>query len=167
MAQATLAPDIRGVTIPVTGGNVLLPNACVSEVITYGAPQALDGAGPWILGTVNWRGWRMPLFSMATLAGLAEDEPTVGAKVAVLKAFGGVHKMPYMAMLAQGFPRLTTVTADNLLVDDRRGGSPDEEADSDGVLYRVSVEGEVALIPDLGRIEGHLLELMAPQVRSV
>ncbi len=160
MAETTLAPDIRGVTIPVTDGSVLLPNACVSEVITYGAPSPLAGGESWVLGTVNWRGWRMPLFSMSRLAGLAEDEPTAGAKVAILKAFGGVHKMPYVAMLAQGFPRLTSITADSLLIDDPEADLPE------GVLYRVSIDDDPAMIPDLSAIERHLLGLMAPQIRE-
>lgn len=160
MAQATLAPDIRGVTIPVTEGRVLLPNACVSEVITYGDPQPLPEAPDWVLGAINWRGWRMPLFSMAQLAQTAEAEPTSGAKVAVLKAFGGVYRMPYMAMLAQGFPRLTTITAENLLLDGAPEGLPE------GVLYRVSIEDQSSIIPDLSAIERHLLELMEPQIRG-
>ena len=160
MAQATLAPDIRGVTIPVTDGRVLMPNACVSEVITYGTPQAIGEAPPWVLGAINWRGWRMPLFSMAQLAGTAETEPTSGAKVAVLKAFGGVHKMPYMAMLAQGFPRLTTITAENLLFEG------DQESLPEGILYRVAIEDEDSIIPDLAAIERHLLDLMDPQIRG-
>ena len=36
--------NIRGVLIPVSGGKVLLPNATVSEVITYSEPDAIEGA---------------------------------------------------------------------------------------------------------------------------
>lgn len=160
MAQPTLAPDIRGVTIPISGASVLLPNACVSEVITYGTPRPLAGGAPWVLGVTSWRGWQMPLFSLAMLAGTAASESVSSAKVAVLKAFGGVHKMPYMALLTQGFPRLTTITADRLVVEDVAEVLPD------GVLFRVTVGDEAALVPDLAAIEGHLLELMAPQVRG-
>ena len=161
MAQTTLAPDIRGVTIPLSGAQVLLPNACVSEMITYGDPQPVDEAPPWVMGITTWRGWRVPLFSLSMLTGQVEAENTSGAKVAVLKAFGGIHKMPYMAVLAQGFPRLTTITAENLLLDG------DQDSLPEGMLYRVRVNDESSFIPDLNGIERHLLELMTPQRRHM
>ncbi|MDX1570936.1 MAG: chemotaxis protein CheW [Xanthomonadales bacterium] len=154
MEQTTLAPEIRGVLIPLTDASVLLPNACVSEVITYGDPMPAEDAPEWVLGLVTWRGWRMPLFSYAKMVGRAEEEETSGAKVAILKAFGGIHKMPYMALLAQGFPRLTAIRSENLLFDG------DQEDLPEGVLYKVQINDEDALIPDLNGIERHLLQLI-------
>lgn len=151
MAQTTLAPEVRGVTIPLTGCRLLLPNACVSEVITYGPPQLIEDAPDWVLGTINWRGWRAPLVSFAQRAGIAEEEPISAAKVAILKAFSGVHTMPYVGLLAQGFPRLTTVTADDIRV---------ESSAPEGVLYSVVVDNERALVPDLDSIEDVVLPLM-------
>ncbi len=107
--------EIRGLMIPVTGTRVLLPNATVAEVITYSVPEKIADAPEWLLGRLSWRGWRLPLFSFAMLAGNAKQESYSNAKVAVLKALGGNAKMPFMAMLAQGFPRLTTVTPDLLI----------------------------------------------------
>lgn len=150
--MAQLAADIRGVMIPLTDARVLLPNASVSEVITYGEPQPLDNAPEWIYGTITWRGWRIPLFSFSRLAGQASEENTSGAKVAIIKALGGNAKMPYMALLAQGFPRLTTVTDENLLLEGDQDDLPE------GVSYRVSVNDDAAFVPDLDQIEKRLLD---------
>jgi len=107
--------EIRGLMVPVTGTRVLLPNATVAEVITYSAPEKIPNAPAWLLGRLSWRGWRLPLFSFSILSGSAGSETVSNAKVAVLKALSGNAKMPFVAMLAQGFPRLTTITPDLLI----------------------------------------------------
>ena len=144
----TPARDIRGVMITVGDGRLLLPNASVAEVITYSEPEAVGGdTPPWLLGRVRWRGWRLPLLSFAKFAGWEEEEGSYGAKVAVLKALGGNAKMPFLAMLAQGFPRLTTITPDLLIP------TGDESAHPQGVHAQVLVRDDQAVIPNLGQIE--------------
>lgn len=152
--MAQLAGDVRGVLIPVTGTSVLLPNATVSEVITYGDPQEIENAPNWVYGITQWRGWRIPLFSFSLLTGQAEVESVSGAKVAILKALSGDARMPFMAMLAQGFPRLTAVTEDNLKLDGEQDDAPV------GVKHIVTVNEDEALVPDLGGIEAKLLEIL-------
>ncbi len=106
MAEQT---EIRGLMIPVTNGRVLLPNASVAEVITLSTPEKIPNAPEWLMGRINWRGWRLPLFSFSLLAGMSLDEGSRGTRVTVLKALSGHPRLPYVAMLAQGFPRLTTL----------------------------------------------------------
>ncbi|MEM7707049.1 MAG: chemotaxis protein CheW [Pseudomonadota bacterium] len=149
-----LAADIRGVMIPLTDAKILLPNASVSEVITYGDPQAVADAPEWVLGTITWRGWRIPLVSFSLMAGQAANENTSGAKVAILKALGGSANMPYMALLAQGFPRLTTITEENLLLEGNQEDLPE------GVSHVVSVNDEAAFVPDLDGIEERLAGIL-------
>jgi chemosensory pili system protein ChpC len=145
--SASARPDIRGVMIAVTGGRLLLPNATIAEVITYSDPEPVDNAPAWLLGRIRWRGWKLPIVSFARLAGYSETEGERGSKVAVLKALSGNPRLPYFAMLTQGFPRLTTVSADALLVDLEATELPE------GVLSQVTLRDEPAAIPDLTRIE--------------
>lgn len=147
--------EIRGVMIPVSGARVLLPNATVAEVITYSVPEKIENAPSWLLGRLTWRGWRLPLFSFAMLTGAAEGEPVSNAKVAVLKALSGNAKMPFIAMLAQGFPRLTTITPDLLIPSGDEGERPP------GVHTQVLVRDDQALIPNLGQIENLVAEALA------
>jgi chemosensory pili system protein ChpC len=153
MAELTTR-EIRGVMIPVTAGRVLLPNATVAEVITYATPEKIPNAPHWLLGRLSWRGWRLPLFSFAMLSGSAKEESLTNAKVAVLKALGGNAKMPFLAMLAQGFPRLTTVTPDLLIP------TGDEKEHPMGVHAQVLVRDDQAVIPNLGQIESLVAEAM-------
>jgi chemosensory pili system protein ChpC len=147
--------EIRGLMIPVTGGRVLLPNATVAEVITYSTPEKIPNAPAWLLGRLSWRGWRLPLFSFAMFSGTAKQEGFSNAKVAVLKGLSGNAKMPFIAMLAQGFPRLTTITPDLLIP------TGDESALPQGVHTQVLVRDDQAVIPDLGLIEAMMAEAIA------
>lgn len=140
--------DIRGVLIQVEGARLLLPNASISEVLSYATPEPIDNAPDWLLGRIRWRGWSVPLASFSRLAGLAEESGGLANKVAVLKAFGGNARLPHFAFLAQGFPRLVTVTRQALL----------EDAGSDlplppGVRMRVRFGDDAALIPDVDHVE--------------
>ncbi len=147
--------EIRGVLIPVTSGRVLLPNATVAEVITYSAPERLTSSPEWVLGRVAWRGWRLPLFSFSMLAGLSNVEGYTNVKVAVLKALGGNAKMPFLAMLTQGFPRLTTITPEILIP------TSDDSVVPPGVRSTLMVRDDAAVIPDLERIEEMVAEALA------
>jgi len=146
--------DIRGVMIAVTGGRVLLPNASIAEVITFADPEPVPNAPAWLLGRVRWRGWRLPLISFARLAGYASEEGELGAKVAVLKALGGNPKLPYFALLTQGFPRLTTVSHDALVE------SAQDVERRPGVLMDVMLRDDTAAIPDLAGIEQAIVEAL-------
>ncbi|MBL8299796.1 MAG: chemotaxis protein CheW [Rhodanobacteraceae bacterium] len=146
--------EIRGVLIPITNGRVLLPNATVAEVITLANVEKIPNAPEWILGRLSWRGWRLPLFSFAILSGMTHEEGSTGARVAVLKAIGGHAKMPFIAMLTQGFPRLTTVSPELLIP------TGDEHHHPHGVRAQVLVRDDQAVIPDLNQIETLMAEAL-------
>jgi chemosensory pili system protein ChpC len=151
--MSTTKIDIRGVTISVTGGRLLLPNANIAEIITFAEPEPVPDAPDWVLGRLRWRGWRLPLVSFARLAGFAREEGELGAKVAVLRALGGNPRLPYFTLLTQGFPRLTTVSSDALVRADEGELPP-------GALMRVLLRDEYSFIPDLIDIEQRLAEVL-------
>ena len=139
--------DIRGVLIQVTAGRLLLPNASVAEVITYSEPEPVPDAPDWLLGRVRWRGWRLPLLSFSRLAGWSSEDGHLGAKVAVLKALGGNAKLPFFAVLSQGFPRLVTVSRTALVEQHDMKDLPL------GVHARVMLNDDSAAVPDLVSVE--------------
>ena len=53
--NATL-DDIRGVLIRVGATQLLLPNATISEVLSYSPPEPVEDAPDWLLGRLRWRG---------------------------------------------------------------------------------------------------------------
>jgi chemosensory pili system protein ChpC len=154
MSEQTLPREIRGVMIPITGGRLLLPNATVAEVITLSTPEPVADAPEWLLGRVGWRGWRLPLLSFSTLANLAPEENALNSRVAVLKALGGNERMPFLAVVTQGFPRLTTLNQDVIVpTDEGRPASP-------AVRAQVMVRDDWAVIPDMEAIEQMVAEAL-------
>lgn len=147
--------DIRGVLIPISGGRLLLPNTTVSEVITMSTPEPIEGAPEWLLGRVGWRGWRLPLVAFSMLAGLHRQHGALNSRVTVLKVYGGNPRMPFIALVTQGFPRLTTISEDILVAVDDGDELPP------GVRQRVLVHDEEAIIPDLATIEYLVAEAIA------
>ena len=158
----TAIQDIRGVLIQVEGARLLLPNATIAEVLSYADPEPVADAPHWLLGRIRWRGWPLPLASFSRLAGIADESGGLGSKVVVLKALGGDAHLPYLALLTRGFPRLVTVSRDALVAD--AGGGDGDAADGElprGVLMRVLLNDEQALLPDVDAIEGAIREALA------
>ena len=152
--------DIRGVLIQVEGARLLLPNATIAEVLSYADPEPVADAPRWLLGRIRWRGWQLPLASFSRLAGIADEAGNLGSKVVVLKALGGDPRQPYVALLTKGFPRLVTVSPD-ALVADAGDGDVAPDALPRGVLMRVLLNDELALLPDIDAIEGAIREALA------
>lgn len=153
--NATVANDIRGVLISVTGGKLLLPNASVAEVITYSDPEPVTDAPSWVLGRVRWRGWALPIMSYSRLVGWSQEAAALGAKVAVLKAIGGHVKMPYFAVLTQGFPRLVTISESTLV----EVSDADEDL-PDGVYTEGLFNDDAVAVPDLAAVEAQLVAVL-------
>lgn len=149
--------DIRGVLIQIAGSQLLLPNAATVEVLSYADPDPVENAPEWLLGQIRWRGWRLPLVSFARIAGTHTEGASVGTKVIVLKALGGDPKLPYFALVAQGFPRLVTITRENMIVD-----SAHLETLPEGIRLRVMFNDDVALVPDLDAAEKMIIDVLRP-----
>ncbi|QAU25276.1 chemotaxis protein CheW [Dyella sp. M7H15-1] len=154
MSEQPLPREIRCVLVPVGDLRLLLPNVTVAEVIAFTTPEPIAGAPEWLLGRIAWRGWRVPLVSFTQLAGAHEGHAELSVRVAVLKALGDNPELPFIAVLTQGFPRLTTLNAE--LIIPTHDGKPLPR----GVKVQVLVRDDVAMIPDLEGIENEVYELL-------
>ena len=155
MSEQPLPREIRCVLVPVGDQRLLLPNATIAEVITLPTPEPVEGAPDWLLGRIAWRGWRVPLVSFERLSGAGEPDSEMVTRVAVLKAIGGNPELPFIAVLTQGFPRLTTLNSELIIP------THDGTALPAGVRGQVLVRDDMAVIPDLEGIEAQLTPLLA------
>lgn len=135
--------QIRGVLISVPDGKILLPNTTVCEIITYITPEPVENKPDWYIGAMRWKGYRLPLVSYSLIAGL-NKESLSGAKVAILKALSGDTKMPYYAILTQGFPRLVNIEANQIL---------DDKESSAEFYYSAYLENDSVTVPKLDKVE--------------
>lgn len=137
--------EIRSVLMPVTEAELLLPNASIAEIVAYSKPESIDHAPEWLLGNVLWHGWQVPVVAFATLTEQHGDEPVEGAKICISKSLIENDRMPYIGLLAQGFPRLVTVTEPALTE------VPDSSAHI-AIAGKVIIGDREAWVPDLDRI---------------
>lgn len=147
--------DIRGVLVHVAGARLLLPNASIAEVLSYSDPEPVPGSPDWLLGRIRWRGWPVPLVAAARMAGARIDVVTLGTKVLVLKALGGDPRLPYFAILSNGFPRLVTVSREAMRAESVGVALPQL------VLARVALNDDVAMVPDLEGMQARITETLA------
>ena len=148
--------DLRGVLVPISETRLLLPNAVIAEVITFVSPDPVATKATWLLGKVNWRNYKLPLISMAAYAGFANRESLLNVKIAILKGLSGNAQVPYVAVLTQGFPKLTVIGPETLQVDtvaEKRAGI--------AMSVRMTVDESDAHIPDLDAIEMAIAEALA------
>ncbi|MGN6994655.1 chemotaxis protein CheW, partial [Neisseria sp. P0009.S005] len=67
--------ELFSLLMPLAEERLIVPRACVAEVVTWQAPEPMEGAPPWYLGTVNWSGRPVPVISFEATWGHAMPPP--------------------------------------------------------------------------------------------
>lgn len=148
--------DVASLLIPLEGRLLLAPNVSVAEIVPLGPIEPVAEAPDWFLGYYNWRDLQVPLLSFEVLNG--EPRPDIGARarIAVFNGTGVSEDLPFLALLAQGLPRLARVSAEEL---QQREGIESKAFD----LMPVSWAGEQAVIPNVPLIEQAVVDFVQSQ----
>ena len=142
------AGEIYSLLVPLATGRLLVPRACVAEIIGYQVPAAMVGAPPWYLGLVSWNSRQVPLVCFEGLCGQAIPAAHARSRLVVLHALGERIEAGAYAIVSQGFPQLVRVSPEVI-----RPDSSYAVPESDPVVCRVRMLNETPWIPDLERIE--------------
>lgn len=140
--------EVYSLLIPLADARLLVPRACVAEVIGYQPPAPMEAAPPWYLGIANWNARTLPLVSFEGACGLMIPPASSRSRVVVFHALGGRIESGYLAIVSQGFPQLVRVSNDVVRPDHSRSFS-----ERSPVLCQVRMLNETPLIPDLERLE--------------
>lgn len=140
--------ELYSLLVPLTGDRLIVPRACVAEVIRYIEPKHREGAQPWLLGDVDWNGRPLPVVSFEGALGNDMPVATGRTRIVVFYASTGKLKNGFFGILTQGFPQLVRVNEEVLKLEAKEGW-PDDAP----VLCRVRMINEFPLIPDLERLE--------------
>ena len=145
------AEELYSLLVPLADERLIVPRACVAEVVRYSKPDQEAGAHSWMLGTTNWNGRSLPVASFE--GALGKDVPAVTGRtrIVVFIASSGQLKTGYFGALTQGFPQLVRVNRDVLKLDSTEGWP-----ETAPVLCRVKMINEYPLIPDLEKLEAML-----------
>lgn len=148
---------VRCLLMPFHGFNVLIPNTAVAEVIAYEKPQGIEQGPVWLKGLVTWRGKSVPVVSLEKMVGANEGTPAAQARLIIFNSLGEATLLPFIAMVAQGIPRLLALRASNL------HHVPGEFKVETGVYARLLVDGNPVVVPDLERVEKMLIQIGLPR----
>lgn len=152
-----MSNEIRAVLIPIEEDRkLLLPNAMVAEVLGMRSINELGEKedGDWVLGTVSWRGWDIPLIDFAALTG-SEEEHAVDSShnLAVLKSINHAESMPYFAVLSRGIPKLQLISRGDMQLHEEKG------INHNAIASLVSIQDEMADIPNMNYLESNLIAI--------
>lgn len=146
--MSAAATELYSLLVPLSEDRLIVPRACVAEVVRFTHPEHEVGAHRWMLGSINWNGRQLPVVSFEGLLGKDLPPATGRTRIVVFYASSGQLKTGYFGVLTQGFPQLVRVNRDVLQLHTAGGwleGSP--------VFCRVKMINEFPLIPDLDRLE--------------
>ncbi len=145
--------ELYSLLVPLAEDRLIVPRACVVEVVRFTSPDTEAGAHSWMLGNVSWNGRELPVVSFEGALGKEIPVATGRTRIVVFYAASGQLKTGYFGVLTQGFPQLVRVNKDVLQLD-----STDGWPESAPVLCRVKMINEYPLVPDLERLENMLAE---------
>jgi chemosensory pili system protein ChpC len=126
--------------------NLLLPNTAIAEIVRYTEPQPADNAPDWLLGSMVWRGLRIPVVSYERASGEAATAYDSSARIAVLNGVHSGAALQFYAVVIRNNPRLLKVLRDDI----RKESGGDRNKFQ---LQQVMVNNITAIIPDLAALE--------------
>lgn len=143
--------ELYSLLVPLLDDRLIVPRACVAEVIRYIKPVVTPGLKPWMLGDVSWNGRALPVVSFEGAIGNTVPSISGRTRIVVFNAIGKQLKTGFFGVLTQGFPQLVRVNRE-VLKPDATSGWPEDAP----VLCRVRMINEFPLIPDFEKLEGLL-----------
>lgn len=145
------AEELYSLLVPLAEDRLIVPRACVAEVVRFSTPEKEAGAHDWMLGNVNWNGRPLPVVSFE--GALGKDVPAITGRTRIVVFYSGSGELKtgYFGVLTQGFPQLVRVNKDVLQLHTTEGWPQDAP-----VLCRVKMINEFPLIPDLDKLEAML-----------
>jgi chemosensory pili system protein ChpC len=140
--------ELYSLLVPLVDERLIVPRACVAEVVRYTPPVQKDGNQNWMLGSISWNGRDLPVVAFEGVIGKDVPAPTGRTRVVVFYSSTGGVRSGFFGVLTQGFPQLVRVNEDVLQLDSTEGWPSDAP-----ILCRVKMINEFPLIPNLEMLE--------------
>ncbi|OYY74372.1 MAG: hypothetical protein B7Y40_05360 [Gammaproteobacteria bacterium 28-57-27] len=145
MSDATSHAKVLAIRLPLQDKALLLPYSMVAEVASLSLRPQEGG----FLGGVEWRGVRIPVFSLERACGQSMEILAGRVRLAVLYGVSNPAKRPYYALALSGMPRTESITAAQLTQTD------DAEAQGACALFGMpaTLGGELVFMPNIQELE--------------
>jgi len=136
---------VLAIRLPLQDRTLLLPYSMVAEVASLSL-RTQDGA---FLGNTEWRGVRIPVFSLERACSQNVDIIAGRVRVAVLYGVSDPSKRPYYALVLAGMPRTETIISPQLSAD---AGTNEDNACAP-LVRSALLGGEQVFIPNIQELE--------------
>ena len=100
--------ELYALLVPLTEERLIVPRACVAEVVTWQQPDKMEGAPAWYLGAISWNGRAVPVISFEGTCG--QTLPTPGHAHAY-RHFRRTWKPGGLRLFRRDHPRLPAARA--------------------------------------------------------
>ena len=156
--MSDLREELYSLLVPLVGERLIVPRACVGEVIGYQTLAEAPESPSWYQGMATWNGRSVPVVSFEGALGQPLPSVTGRTRIVMFHAMSGLIAANYFGMMTQGFPQLVRINADVVRPDPSRSF-----AENVPVICQVRLLNESPLIPDLERLEQMISEQTAAQ----
>lgn len=150
--------ELYSLLVPLSDERLIVPRACVAEVVRFTAAERREGSQDWMVGTISWNGRELPVTAFEGMIGKEIPATTGRTRVVVFYSTAGKLKSGFFGVITQGFPQLVRVNREVLKLDSTEGWS-----EGAPVLCRVKMINEFPLVPNLEAIE----EMIAMEIAEV
>lgn len=151
------ASSLRCLLITVQGGQVILPNNLVAEVLPYATPLAIEMAPHWVAGAMLWHNLTTPIVSLGRLIFRVRPEADLNSRIIIANTLGTDSQLPHFGILGTAAPRLLNLQRKDLDIDPN---IPEADRNRPGILSWASYEEQPVVIPDMDAIEAVLQPLV-------
>ena len=149
--------ELYGLLVPLADERLIVPRACVAEVLTWQTPQPVADTPAWYLGDIKWNARAVPVISFEALCGRSFPAPGTRTRIVIFVAISNELGAGYFGVGTQGFPQLVRMNPDVIKADPDGG-----YADRGPVLCKVRMLNESPLIPDFDCVE----QMISAHVRA-
>ena len=148
--------NLRCLLIAVQGGQIMLPNSLVVEVLPFATPLRIEAAPHWVVGAMLWRNLTTPLISLGRLIFRVTPEADLNSRIIFVNTLGSDARLPHFGILGTSVPRPLDLQRQEINLD------PDASAEPNcpGVLSWARYQDQSVVIPDLDAIEAVLQPLV-------
>ena len=150
--QNKLLEEVDSLFVSLSDETWLIPMSAVAEVVHFVDFETQPEDPVWLKGWMEWRQQRIPLVTFETIASNGDKRDVEGSLVLVMNTLNSASEFSFYAVLIQDFPHSVRISEEDLL-QEIAGGSGLPFA-----LMRVGLDENVALIPDLKKLEQYLSE---------
>lgn len=144
--------EIPCLLIPLTDQTLLVPTVTVAEMAPVQPIAKVEGAPQWLYGMYRWRELEIPLIAYEVLNGGEPMPLNTSGRVAVFNNTGVSDSLHFIAIAAQGIPRMARVGEGDI-------NENIEQARGAVDLMAVKVGMEEFVIPDVAALETAYLNL--------